>query len=868
MTTYPIQFGRYQLLESLAVGGMAELFRAQATGAHGFERTVVIKRILPHLAADPRFTKMFISEAKITARLAHPKIAQTYELGTEGDQLFIAMEYVDGLDAHALLRELAHQQEKLMPGVAVFAMHEVADALDFAHKQTGDDGEPLGIVHRDVSPSNVLLSTRGDVKLVDFGIAQAIQQGHQTKAGTLKGKYGYMSPEQVVGEEVTAKSDIFAAGIVLAEMLMGRRLFAAPNELDVLLMVRDVQLGRLDRFGSDIAPDLMVLVKQCLRKDPFERFLDAAELRDALADWLFNNRKRVGARDVAGLVSRYLDQARFRQTEMMKESTTTTHIIHPEDELLDEAAPTSGVVASPPLEAMAELPLSEEELGVDAGLAESESLVGVEAAVDAAVLADISIPITKPEVLELEPALELEVAVPLEAAPEPEPKAAPEPEPKAAPEPEPKAAASDEHGGMGFLDFGDLDDVDLKSASAREAEKSGVKPLPTSDRAETIAATPLALASEDLAADEGEAGAPAELEMSGESVPIIVGEPVETPFERAKNTSSHPPDPHTEPPHQPDPATEPERGREKRASGNFDSIEAAVASLALPEPDPSTKDFDDREVTEYPAASIKKKIRDKPPEAAVLENAPRVGPPRLRRISVSAAESGDLSETAPLKVLYDKISSSATGLLVIENGAAKKEVYFVDGKPEFVSSNLPSELLGAYLVDEGIISPGELDMALAMLPSYEGKLGDTLVGLGLVRPLDVFRHLARQVRMKLVDACTWQAGTFQWYPERQITREAFPLDIDPYEVLGAGAMGLTPMFLQGWIEDNKNNVPLRTSLELDVERFQIHGLEDIVAKIDGEASVIGHCTSIRDPRDRGRFVRCLFLLLNVGLARF
>jgi eukaryotic-like serine/threonine-protein kinase len=310
---FPREFGRYQLVDRLAVGGMAELFLAEVTGAHGFQKTVVIKRILPHLGSDPEFTSMFIDEAKLTARLAHPKIAQTYELGRHDDQLFIAMEFVDGLDTLAMLRECAHRRIRMPTDIVVHIAHEVLDALDFAHNQADEAGELLGIVHRDVSPSNVLVSKRGDIKLVDFGIAQALQSEHQTQAGTLKGKYGYMSPEQILGGAIDGRSDLFSVGILLAEMLMGRRLFAAPTELDVLLMVRDVDLGRLERYGDHIEPGLLGIVRRALQKAPGERFEDAATFRESLGEWLFENRLRVTTRRVSEFVATLYDDAWTRK---------------------------------------------------------------------------------------------------------------------------------------------------------------------------------------------------------------------------------------------------------------------------------------------------------------------------------------------------------------------------------------------------------------------------------------------------------------------------------------------------------------------------------------------------------------------------
>src|ERR1043165_6837148 len=195
----------------------------------------------------------------------------------------------------ALLRESAARRGRVQPQLAAHIAHEVLDALDYAHNVKGEDGLPMGVVHRDISPSNVLLSVRGDVKLVDFGIARAVDpdRAHKSKTGTLKGKYGYMSPEQVIEQGLDARSDLFSVGVVLAELLTGRRLLAAANELDVLLMVRDAKLHRLDKYGADLEPGLAAIVRKALRKSVEERWQTAGAFRDALSEWLYEHRHRV-----------------------------------------------------------------------------------------------------------------------------------------------------------------------------------------------------------------------------------------------------------------------------------------------------------------------------------------------------------------------------------------------------------------------------------------------------------------------------------------------------------------------------------------------------------------------------------------------
>ncbi|HMG53168.1 MAG TPA: serine/threonine-protein kinase [Kofleriaceae bacterium] len=302
----PKAVGRYQIVDRLAVGGMAELFKATLTGDHGFEKLVAIKKILPHLATDRSFVEMFIDEARITAQLDHRHIVQVFELGTDADTPYIAMQYVDGLDVLALLRECARSQIRLPPDLAALIARDVLDALDYAHHALDSSGRPLGIIHRDISPGNVLLSWRGDVKLTDFGIARAAERRHKTEAGTLKGKYGYMSPEQVSGGEVDARSDLFSVGILLAEMVMARRLFTSTNDLDILLMVRDARLDRLHKYATEFPVELRVLTTKALQRRPEDRWSDAAQFRDALDEWL-RRTTRASSRQLAALLGQVIN---------------------------------------------------------------------------------------------------------------------------------------------------------------------------------------------------------------------------------------------------------------------------------------------------------------------------------------------------------------------------------------------------------------------------------------------------------------------------------------------------------------------------------------------------------------------------------
>jgi serine/threonine-protein kinase len=312
-----VKLGKYELLERLAVGGMAELYKAQITGEHGFKKFVAIKKILPHLAQSPAFVNMFVDEARLTAMLEHPNIVQVFEFGYEGDDLFLVMQLVDGHDLLDLMRKSKKLDQDIPTELAVYITHQILEALDFAHNAADDQGRPLGIIHRDISPGNVLVSSRGNVMLTDFGIAWAYERHQKTETGKLKGKFGYMSPEQVAGAQLDARSDVFSAGVVLAELLIHRHLFVGPSDLDVLLMVRDAELERLYRFGTHVPESLMDILRKALARQRERRYSSAAMFRNALADWLFATGTRVSSADVAAhieIVQRGLEESLKRKS--------------------------------------------------------------------------------------------------------------------------------------------------------------------------------------------------------------------------------------------------------------------------------------------------------------------------------------------------------------------------------------------------------------------------------------------------------------------------------------------------------------------------------------------------------------------------
>ncbi len=617
----PKQIGRYQILDRLAVGGMAELFKAQLIGNLGFEKLVAIKKILPHLATDKSFVEMFIDEARITAQLDHRHIVQVFELGTDADTPYIAMQYVDGVDTLALLRECARAQIRLPADLAALIARDVLDALDYAHNAVDSRGRKLGIVHRDISPGNVLLSWRGDVKLTDFGIARAAERRHKTEAGTLKGKYGYMSPEQVSGAEVDERSDLFAVGILLAEMVMARRLFTSTNDLDILLMVRDARLDRLNKYAAEFPMELRVLTVRALQRRPEDRWQTAAHFRDALDEWL-RKTTRVTSRDLASLVGRVIN------------------------------APTADLEGA----------VAEE---VPEGL----SLSG---------------PMTRMTIAKAE-------------------------------------------------------------ADARTA------------RAEFIASDAIPAG---VTSNEGSSGT------------ITVG---------------------------------------------HDDVE--------PEP------------VEHVA-----------------------GPREL----------GDVRESPILKVVYRLAKQKSTGMLWLEGRAGVlKEAYLTDGQPQFVSSNLESERLGNFLLEQEALTPQALQRALSVMHHFGGRLADTLVGLDLLDPLEAYRLLAKQVAAKLMETFSWQKGRFSWTPRHPNPYKSRALHLDAFRVIGAGAAQLSEPLVEEWLAANTRSFIAREPVQ-DGELAQFglgEALLRVYSLLDGRTRLGELAGRVRSAEARLNLLRLAYLLVQTELSR-
>lgn len=305
----PIPFGDYFLLEKLNTGGMAEVYKAKTFGVEGFERIVAVKKILPSISEDKEFISMFIDEAKITAQLTHANIAQVYELGNINDDYYIALEYVAGHDLRVIFDRCVRTNQKLDIGCVCYIMSEICKGLDYAHNKKDANGEPMNIIHRDISPQNILISYEGDCKLIDFGIAKAANKSSATQVGILKGKFSYMSPEQVSGKtNIDRRSDIFAMGIVLFEMLTLKRLFLGASDFETLEKIRKVEVSPPTLFNSDIPEELEDIVMKALEKDAAQRYQTASELQEALQRFMFKQNIYYTAKDLSEFMSSMFSQ--------------------------------------------------------------------------------------------------------------------------------------------------------------------------------------------------------------------------------------------------------------------------------------------------------------------------------------------------------------------------------------------------------------------------------------------------------------------------------------------------------------------------------------------------------------------------------
>ncbi|MGD9061423.1 MAG: serine/threonine-protein kinase, partial [Desulfobacterales bacterium] len=295
------QLGKYQLLQKIAVGGMAELYRAKVTRDHGFEKQVAIKKILPHLSDEGNLVKAFIDEAKLAALLQHENIIQIYDFGSIDGGYFIAMEYLFGKDLRKLINKVKKAGSPLDLENTLYIVSRICAGLDYSHKLKDLQGKPLNIIHRDINPQNIFLTYEGQVKIIDFGIAKAASHNSTTHEGLIKGKVAYMSPEQALGNTIDHRSDIFSTGIILYELLAGRRMFEGET-MHIYNQVREARYEPLNKLQPHLPEKLNGVVDRALAKEPDERYQTCGEMLADLEECIFEVSVRTNSRRFASFI--------------------------------------------------------------------------------------------------------------------------------------------------------------------------------------------------------------------------------------------------------------------------------------------------------------------------------------------------------------------------------------------------------------------------------------------------------------------------------------------------------------------------------------------------------------------------------------
>lgn len=621
----PTKFGPFWLETRIAVGGTAEVFLARPIDPQAEPRKLVVKRLLPQFLTDPDGRTMFEREASLHAAVHHRNVVQVYGFGTVGDEPWLAMEYIDGCDLFRLLRRLANDGRALSPSVSTYVAREILSALESVHNARDANGNLLGIIHRDVTPSNVYLSTAGRVTLGDFGIARAASVGtKRTAAGAmLKGKFAYLSPEQVAGDPFDHRADLFALAAVLTEMILGHPLFAGSGQLAVLLAIRDCRIDTLREARATLPKGMFDVLERALARSPSARTPTASALAKELMP--FDTNPNASQNELSALVRWVRSAPSVEQMQAVRDSAA---------KLRARIAKASSAAAD----------------------AAAETLEG------------------------------------------------------------PTSDAPGEFG-EGDRATGEYGAIPSFVVTARGAR---LGPWKFARLVEAIAT--------------GEVTREDSIDYMGRGFANLTAIDDLARFIPAAADTSPP-----EPPGQPGQAGE---------WSDLVSPKALVTILAR--------------IAESEATGV-----------LVAE-----GPPESIASGLPGDGAGPLDERARARYRDPR--------------DGHKELYFVSGRLHHIASNNASELLGEYVVRRGMISREELDFALAVLPRYAGHMGDTLIGLGLLGSLEIFRAIRDQGRDRLVDLFQWRTGKLTFRPGPTAPRVDFPLDLDVPPLLLAGIEASAP----------------------------------------------------------------------------
>ncbi len=339
---------RYRVVEKLESGGMAEVFRAESEGLQGFRKQVAIKRVLPHLSSKKKFISMFLDEARLSAQLSHSNCVQVFDIGVGDSAFFIVMEFVDGANLKAIIEHIKKTGRDFPVEAAVHISLEICKGLSYAHELTDPQGVPLYIVHRDMSPPNVLITKYGEVKIVDFGLAKANSQLEKSEPGIIKGKFSYLAPEAAMGQDVDARTDIFAVGIILWELLAGQRLFLGDTDFQTVKKVQAAQVPSISKINKKVPPELERIVNKTLAREPAQRYRTARELGLELSKFMFKHGVPVSTFDISQLVQGALkERSRHRPVQASIIDKLIEEALLEFTSLTDDKAAPGGGAAKP-----------------------------------------------------------------------------------------------------------------------------------------------------------------------------------------------------------------------------------------------------------------------------------------------------------------------------------------------------------------------------------------------------------------------------------------------------------------------------------------------------------------------------------------
>ena len=856
-----MQFGRFELLERIGVGGMAEVWKARVAGIGGFEKIVVVKKILPAFAQNKTFIEMLLAEARLCAVLHHTNIVQTYENGEFEGQYYIAMEWVSGHDLFKLLSRATSVNRRLPVEICLFIAAEVAKGLAYAHSAKDNQGRPLHIIHRDVSPSNVLVSEAGEVKVMDFGVARAQADGQnrdgQSRAGVLKGKLGYMSPEQVTGQPFDHRADIFSLGIILYESITLKRLFLGRTDLETLVNIRDARIEHKFRKHSYIEEPVRVVLRRALARNPDERYPTALEMHDDIVNMLFEQKIQVTNRTIAAFLTELFDPS----LEVADPATIADDNGVPPPVL---PAPVHKLTMMPAAQKAAQSLASESP-------AQSLSFSIEEMRQQRAEIArrrESGLQVSSPAVSSKPETTQIELG-------------------GATARRSSRAVGTDDLSGrveaMGGLRTPQPASSSAAPAAPHQTGTNGQRSNADWQRgpgdrrvdsvvvgrgpAERTANTRSTVAGGDAAQRPGEERPVPERRTS-------------SPWQNSQQSSVLPARPTT-------------RVSQEPAAIGSSTLGASPLRLFKEEP-PLTSDpqrpyhvrtGDGHVMGPMSEAALVGMVKSRtlvPEDSVSVSASPfrqlrevtqlRGIVSRFLGLRAEPIESGPLSRVSFPNLIYRLYAERSTGCLEMRRDGAVKSIYIRRGRPQHIASNQRLEMLGAFLVSQGFVAQHDVDVALEHANSTGGRLGDILVGLNLIKPYQLYQVLERQFRAKFIEAFSWEGGSYAFYSNDMVPEDIVPLDLDPLSTLVEGVRMNVPLsvlepYFDPWLDTHYRRTP-SPKISVEALRFQAREAKALGMLMSSRTLRVVVEERCKSRQQKLAILHVLFLMLQTELLAF